>query len=307
MKHLLSLCLLLCLACAASAQAPKKNAGQPRPKAAAKKPAATKTAAPPLSDDELKAKLDAAFKLAPAESVKELESLLKSNPRSALRPRALELLTAARAALGDELLKAGDARGGVEQFRRAVADAPDPVPDKLFQEVVSQLPANLFLRGQREAAFELARSIEARVKSDPKRLVALAGFYLSVEQPEEAARIASAASALAPDSAPAQLALAAAHRISLQLDKAADAYKRALELDPKSAVARRGLADLQRASGRAEDALALYRELLAADPKDQAARAGLVASLFDAGRKEEAERELESALRESPSNLPLLV
>ncbi|HVF49970.1 MAG TPA: tetratricopeptide repeat protein [Pyrinomonadaceae bacterium] len=260
-----------------------------------------------LSEEELKARLDSALKLTPSESVKELEELVAAHTQSALRPRAQELLTAARAALGDETLKAGDATRGIELFRLAVAEAPSEIPDKLFADVISQLPANLFLRGQSAAAFELARAVEERVKENPKRLLNLAGFYMSVEQPVEAARLAEAAIRLAPDMSVAHYALGTAQRVALKLDEAAAAYRRALELDPQATTARRSLADLERAAGKSEDALALYRELLAADPKDASARTGAVLALLDAGKREDAERELQAALQDEPQNLSLLV
>src|SRR5205085_617021 len=192
-----------------------------------------------------------------------------------------------------------------EEFKQAVALAPADMSDKLFVEVVSQFPANLFLRGQREAAFAIAQLIEAKVKDNPQRLLVLSAFYLNIEQVDEAARLAEAARTLAPDLAAAHQALGAAERLALKLDEATSEYKRALELDPKSAVSRRNLADLLRATGKPEDALALYREQLASaqiqgfsigDPVLQtAARTGVVLSLLDAGKREEAERALRFA------------
>lgn len=330
MKHslirfsiLLAACALACASVAAQGDKPT-----PKKKAAASKTAKSETTTektakkPPakpsnktarakpkvvLSEEELKARLDSALKLAPAESVKELEELVAAHPQSSLRPRAQELLTVARAALGDEMLKAGNAARGIELFRLAVAEAPAEIPDKLFTDVVSQLPANLFLRGQSAAATELARAIEERVKQNPKRLLNLAGFYMSVEQPAEAARLAEEAIRLAPDMSVAHFALGTAQRVALKLDEATAAYKRALELDPQATTARRSLADLERANGKSEAALALYRELLAADPKDTNARTGAVLALLDAGKREDAERELQAALQDEPQNLSLLV
>ncbi len=255
----------------------------------------------------MKAELEEIVKLAPAERVERLEEFVKKNAESETRARAVEFLTSARAALGDEKLRNGDRLAGAELFRAAVAGAPAAMPDKLFYEVVSQLPANLHVLGEQEAALELARRIEAKVKDDPQRLLSVAAFYLGIERATEAARVAEAAVALKPDLAAAHLALGAAYRFSLRLDDAAREFARASELDPASLGARRSLADLLRATGKAEEALALYRERLAADAKDTGARTGLVLSLFDAGKREEAERELQSALAEQPSNLPLLV
>ncbi|HEX8128681.1 MAG TPA: hypothetical protein VF527_06220 [Pyrinomonadaceae bacterium] len=257
-------------------------------------------------DEALKAELEALLKLPSAERIAGLRAFLEANPRSSLRTRATEQLVSAHAALGDERLQAQDASAGVELFKQAVALAPADMSDKLYYEVVSQLPANLFLRGQSAAAFDLARAVEAKAGADAKRLLALAAFYVSVEQGDEAARLAKAVIALAPDLAAAHQALGAAHRLALRLDEAVVEYARAVELDPRSAPARRSLADLQRATGKPEAALSIYRELLAADANDRGARTGVVLSLFDAGKREEAERELEAALAAEPRNLLLL-
>jgi predicted Zn-dependent protease len=257
-------------------------------------------------DEALKTELEALLKLPSAERVAGLRAFLEANPRSSLRTRATEQLVSAHAALGDERLQAQDASGGVELFKQAVALAPAGMSDKLYYEVVSQLPANLFLRGQTAAALELARAVEAKAGADAKRLLALAAFYVSVEQADEAARLAKAVIAIAPDLAAAHQALGAAHRLALRLDEAATEYARSVELDPRSAPARRSLADLRRATGKPEEALSLYRELLAADPNDPGARTGVVLALFDAGKREEAERELEAALTAEPRNLSLL-
>ncbi|HZH92338.1 MAG TPA: hypothetical protein VEX70_17205 [Pyrinomonadaceae bacterium] len=257
-------------------------------------------------DEALKAELETLLKLPLAERIAGLRAFLEANPRSSHRTRATEQLVSAHAALGDERLQAQEAASGVELFKQAVALAPADMSDKLYYEVVSQLPANLFLRGQTAAALELARAIEAKAGANAKRLLALAGFHVSVEQADEAARVAKAVIAIAPDLAAAHQALGAAHRLALRLDEAAAGYARAVELDPRSAPARHSLADLRRATGKPVEALALYRELLAADANDRSARTGIVLALFDAGKRQEAERELEAALAVEPRNLPLL-
>lgn len=255
-----------------------------------------------------KAELEAALAAkAPAERLQKLKDFIEAHPRSALRARATEHITSARAALGDERLQAGDAQGGIEQFRLAISESPASMSEKLFAEVVSQIPVNLFVRGERAAALEAARLIETKVASDARRLLAVASFYLRIEDTDEAARIAEAAIKLAPEMAEAHQALGAARHVALRLDDAITEYRRALELNPKLGGARRSLADLYRAQGKAEEALALYREELTATPKEKTARAGLILSLFDLGRREEAERELESALKDEPRSLALLV
>ncbi|MEJ7708672.1 MAG: hypothetical protein WKF84_02165 [Pyrinomonadaceae bacterium] len=100
---------------------------------------------------------------------------------------------------------------GIERFRAAIEAAPTQMSEKLFAGVVAKIPTNLFLRAQAAAASDAARAIEAKVNSDAKRLLALATFYLSVEQSDEATRVASQAIALAPEMAAARQSLGAAH------------------------------------------------------------------------------------------------
>ncbi|HKV35603.1 MAG TPA: TPM domain-containing protein [Pyrinomonadaceae bacterium] len=242
-----------------------------------------------------------------AERVVKLKEWLDAHPDSKERGRAIEYLVSAYAALGDQKLKNGDSPGGIEHLQLAI-DAADPAttPDNLFTGVIAQIPTNLYLRGERTAAFKAAQSIETKFASEPKRLLALANFYLGIERGDEAVRIADSAIKLAPDLAEAHRIKAVGLHLSLRLDEAADEYKRTLELDSSSKVTRVSLADLYRASGKAEQALALYNEELAANPKDRAARAGKVISLLELSRVDEANTELTAALTEEPRNLPLL-
>jgi tetratricopeptide (TPR) repeat protein len=265
------------------------------------------TTASAQNDEAERAKIKAAMELPPAERIEKLKAFIDAHPQSQQRVRAMELVVSARAAIGDQKLRAGDATGGIEQFKLALSEGPAGMSDKLFNEVISQLPLNLFVRNQRDAAFELARLIEARVSDDSRRLLILAGFYLRIEEGTQAARLAELAIKLSPDMAAAYQVLGQARHIALQLDQAAAAYARALEIDPAFANARRSLADLRRAAGKAEEALALYRELVKADPSDNTARAGLVLSLLELNKKEEAEREMAEALAAAPRNLGLLV
>ncbi len=285
----------------ASPEAIADNSARP-----AKTPAPDRKTNPP--DDE-KEQVELTLTLALDKRIDALKSFIATHPNSVALPRANELLVVAHAMLGDQKMQASDAAGGLEQFRAAIAEAPADMSDRLFTEIIARIPMNLFVRGQRDAAYETAHQAEALAKGNAKRLLALDDFYLAVENPTEAARIADAAIQLAPDSAAAHQALGAARHIDLRLDEAEKEYARALELDPKSSAARMALADLKRAGGKSEEALALYRDLLSAEPKNSRARAGLILSLFESGKKEEAETELGNALKdeEQARNLPLLV
>ncbi|HYO91526.1 MAG TPA: tetratricopeptide repeat protein, partial [Pyrinomonadaceae bacterium] len=268
--------------------------------------AQTATAQDQSSDEAERAEIQTAIQYVPAERIEKLKAFIAAHPNSTLKLRAQELIVSARAAWGDEKLRAGDTAGGLEQFRLAVADVPEGMTDKLYAEVVSRIPFNLFLLGQRGGAVEIARLIEEKVKGDAKRLLMLTNFYTSIEDGQEAARVSEQAVRLAPDMAVAHQALALARHISLQIEEAANEYARALELDPKLQTARRSLADLRRAQGRNDDALKLYRELLLGNPSDRFARAGVVLSLLDSGKRDDAEREMEATLKDEPRNLQLL-
>ncbi|MFN2599277.1 MAG: hypothetical protein ABR563_19075 [Pyrinomonadaceae bacterium] len=300
----------------ASKSANPRTANARNAKAAAKKSAAAdddgaksappKSAAEAAKEAEYKAKLAEILKLPAWERIAELQDFLDQDLPDEIADDAGEHLVSAEAAYGDERLQAGDVQRGVALFRDAVEQAPEDMSSRLFYEVVSQLPANLVLRGQTEAAFELARKVEAKAGGSAKRLLAVAAFYVSAEQPEEAARVASQALKLSPDLPAAHQALAAALRLALKLDESAAEYARAAALDPKSVNARQSLADMKRATGKPEEALTIYRELVAADASNVAARTGVVLSLFDAGRREEAEREMDAALKADARNVQLM-
>lgn len=284
------------------------KAGRRKPAAAAKTTPVPKKTAAELAEEELDEIDEVELTLTkplPERAVK-LKEFLDTHPNSKARPRAIELLISTHASLGDQKLKNGDTAGGIEQLMRAIEEADTSISDKLFSGVISQIPMNLYLRGERDAAFKAAQNVEAKFGNDPKRLLAIAGFYLGVERASDTVRIAENAVKLAPDLAEAHRILALGLHISLRLDEAAAEYKKTLELDPSSKVSRGSLADLYRAAGKTEEALALYNEQLAADPKDNAARAGKVISLFELNRTDDANSALEAALADEPRNLPLL-
>jgi uncharacterized membrane protein YgcG/tetratricopeptide (TPR) repeat protein len=290
-----------------------RRINQPPP-AASSKPVAKKSAprkvepqvtAPVDDADELE-EVDLTLTLPFEPRVVKLKEFLEKHPRSKARAHALELLVSAYAALGDQQLKNAQTAAGIASMMQAIDQAPVDTSDKLFAGVISQIPLNLYLRGERADAFKAAQAIETKFGNDPNRLLTVAGFYLGIENGEEAARVAALAVKLAPDMAEAHHALALGLHFSLRLDDAMAEYRKAFELDPKTKGTRRSLADLLRASGRADEAIALYREQISADPTDKAARNGLVLALFDVGLKDEANAELDNALRDDPRNIGLL-
>ncbi len=298
----------------AAPEAPKTEAPKPKTSKPTRKPPPKATPTAKRLTPAQQAVLDAdeseevelTLTLPLAKRAEALKQFLDTHPNSKSRARAIELLISTHAGLGDQALKAGDTAGGTEQLLRAIDEAEPPITDELFSGVISQIPMNLYMRGEHTAAFKAAQSVEAKFGSDAKRLLTIAGFYLNVERGAEVVRVAEAAVKLAPENAEAHRIMALGLHISLRLEEAAAEYKRTLELDPNSKVSRGSLADLYRASGKAEEALALYNEQLTADPKDRAARAGKVISLFELNRPDDANRELEAALTEEPRNLPLL-
>ena len=264
---------------------------------------------PPANPEDEKEEVELTLTKPVDQRIELLKAFIAAHPQSVAVPRAFELIVAAHATLGDQKLQAGDTEGGLREFRLAISEAPPDMRDPLFTEVIARIPMNLFLRRQRGPALETAHQAEALAKLNPRRLLALVEFYLTIEDAGEASRIAELAVQSGPDSAPAHQALGAARHIALRLDDAASEYARALAIDPKSTVARIALADLKRSAGKAEEALALYREQLQADANNKSARAGLVLSLLELGKKNEADQELNKALQDKDQtrNLPLLV
>ncbi len=265
------------------------------------KPTPTKTA------DE-KAEFDKALALTnAAERIAALQNFIKNFPKSGQIVRAGELIVSARAQIGDEKLQAGEKESGFGFFKAAIADAPVPVSDKLFGDVILQIPTNLFTAGEREKAIEITKLIEEKIGANAKQIVGLASFYLGTENAAEGKRLAKKAIEIDANLPSAYQTLGLAYRMSFMLNDAVAAYSKALELNGASIISKQSLADLKRAVGRADEAIALYREILTADAGDGAAQTGLILALFDAGKKTEAESELAKSLEANPNNLFLLV
>ena len=291
----------------------RTKAGQASAKKKPAEPAAETALAEPSPSPETagtepdRTKFDKAVAApANADKARLLRAFLDEFPESELRPEAFTYLVTARAIVGEEKLKAGDAADGIASFKLAVEEAPDPVPDRLYNDIILKIPLNLFYGGQRASAMEIAQLIEKKVASNPKQLLSVAAFYLGIENAAEAKRVAEAAIASDPKAAAGYQALGLAHRLNFDLEEAAKAYAKAIEVEPSSAPAQRSLADMKRALGKPDEAAAIYRSLVIANENDTAARNGLVLSLFDGGKQGEAETELARAVDRDPKNFLLL-
>ncbi len=235
-----------------------------------------------------------------------LQKFNETFPKSDKRTLSLELISATHGQMGNEKIVAGDIAGAAAMFKAAAAGAPKPVSDQLFTESLSKFPANLFFRGERDAAFEIAKTLEEKADANVGQLLAIAGFYMSVENGTEAKRVAENAIKLNPESSPAWQTLGLANRMDFLLDESAAAYAKALAVEPDSLPARRGLAEMKRSLGKADEAVTLYREILAKDAGNLPAQTGLILALFDAEKRTDAEAELAKSLESNPGNVILL-
>jgi tetratricopeptide (TPR) repeat protein len=304
--------LSLLLACAAATIPAQKIAPKttPRAKRSAKDPdvpARARLAATPartrLSEsvrwDQTAALTDNAEKL------KALNKFIDDFPRSEHIAEARTMVVRAEIALGNDAISSGDMAAAAKNFLNAAADAPVPIPADMFSEL-ARLPANLYFRGTRDVALEIAEALEKKAAGDAVQLLGIAQFYLSIESGSDARRLAEAAIAAKPDSADAYQTLGLADRMDFELEASAAAYAKALELQRDSTTARRGLAEMDRSLGKADEAAELYREILASDSSNLPARTGLILAMFEGGHRAEAEAELATSLEANPGNVMLL-
>jgi tetratricopeptide (TPR) repeat protein len=283
--------------------AAKPKATPEKTKAAAAKPKPTAT---PEKISTEKPDWEAAIALtARDERLAALEKFNETFPRSKQRAEALAMISSIHAEIGNEKLAAGETEAAATAFKAAASSAPRPLPDALF-ETLSKVPANLYFRGFRGEALEIAKNLEAKATKSAAQLLNIATFYLSIESGSDAKRLADKAIALDAKSSAAYQTLGLANRMDFLFEESATAYAKALELEPESMTARRGLAELKRALGKADDAVTLYREILAKDEANLPARTGLILSLFDSGKRADAEAELAKSLETNPGNVILL-
>lgn len=242
----------------------------------------------------------------PLERAAALRAFLDDFPESSHTTDVGERLVAARADGANTMLQSGQPTEAINLLKTTVNEAPEPISQKLFSEVVSKFPMLLFLSGQRAGSAEIAALIEKRVEGDAPKLLTLAGFFVSTENSADALRLATRAVEIDPASAAGHQMLGLAHRLNFDIENSVNAYKKALELDPESANIKLSLAQLLRALARPAEALELIRPVLAADEKNAAAQTVEVLSLFDLGKKAEAEAAFDRSMKATPGNVALV-
>ncbi|HCA57759.1 MAG TPA: hypothetical protein DEP46_07250 [Blastocatellia bacterium] len=223
-----------------------------------------------------------------------------------LRGQALELASASRAALADQMYEAGEKEAAIGMFREAITNAPSPASDRLFAEILIRIPGSLLLKSEGKAAVDAARDLEPHAAGKVDRLLALVTFHTSIENGTDAVRLSEAASLIEPPAAAAFRALALAHRLNFDIEAAETAQRKALEIEPGSVDIKRELADLLRANGKSKDAIPLYQSIIEADENSAQARAGLAMALYETGERAAAEAELDRAIKLSPENFILM-
>lgn len=263
------------------------------------------TAKAPVIDD--KAEFDAASAITdPEQRIAAFRKFIELRPESKLIDNARELLAKTEVDAGFERITASDLPGATLLLRASVDDVTQPMPEALFNDDLSKIPAALFWRGVREPAVEIAAALEGKAAANSNQLLKIADFYLNIESGAAAKRVANTVIALEPTSVNAYLSLALAERMDFQMDDSAAAFAKALELDPESDTARRGLAEMKRALSKPDEAAELYRQILAKDATSVPAETGLILSLFEAGKRTEAEDAMTKSLDANPGNVMLL-
>lgn len=222
-----------------------------------------------------------------------LRGFLESWPKSEHAAQARELLVQSIAATAEPMLASQRIEQALATFRQALAEVPEQISNKLFDETLIRIPLAVAVRGYRAEAIVIAREIEARCQGDASRLGALGEFYLSLEAVADAIRALERAAGLAPSEARVQRTLGGAYRMALRLPEAMAAYQRAVSANPEEPRAWYELGNLNRAQGSYEEALKLYRKQLEIDPAQTASIKGIALTLLAQGKSDAAAAELD--------------
>jgi tetratricopeptide (TPR) repeat protein len=303
--------LCVCLAAFTASAQPARSKPpikKPSSQTTSKKPAVAKStpkksAAKPSEKDEF----DKAIAIEDKEAkVDALKKFIAAFPDSPSLVKAKVALTTTAYGFAEENLSVGEVETAVAMYRLAIETAPSPLPTDVFNDSLAKVLTSLHYRGNRAEALDLAKTLESKSENKPEMLAALSTFYASIENGDEAVRLAEAAVKADPVKSKSYVALGTALRVNFRLEDSATAFAKALELDPTSVLLKRSLAEIKRAIGKSDEAIALYRDALTADENDQQSRSGLVLALFDSGKTEDAEREFAKAIETNPNNIMLI-
>ena len=231
----------------------------------------------------------------PAERLAALQRFLKTNTIPEQTQAAREAIVNVYAQLGETQLGENNIERATEEFRRALANLPEKIADRFFEETVVRIPLAVSVRGYRTEATTLARQLEKRFAKEPARLARLGEFYLTIEAPSDAIRALEAASKLAEEEATLHRALGAAYRMGLRLDDAVAEYQQAARFDAKDKRAYYELANLYRAHGAYADATKLYQKQIEIEPKHTPSHKGLALAYLALGKEDDAAAALNQA------------
>ncbi len=253
-----------------------------------------------------RAELDKALGTADiATRISMLEKFIADHPQSLLLDQAREALVRTHATVGEQGLKDGDPKAAAAAFTRALDAAGEKISDRLFNQVIWQMPVVVASAGFRSDAIELMKSFEPRFASDAPRLIRIGYFFVSIESPLDAVRVLQRAVEIAPEDNRAHNTLGTAYVLSLRLDDAANEFQKAIELEPKAEFAYASLANLKRAFGNPTEAIELYKKQLEIQPDDPETYGGLAISYLLNDDDQSAANALARALALSPGNFRL--
>ena len=231
----------------------------------------------------------------PTARIAALQKFLQTGAGAEQSQTAREAIVTSWAQLAEAALGEKSLERAMENFRRAIAELPETVTDRFFEDTVSRIPFALSARGYRNEAIELARQLEKRFSKEPPMLSSLGEFYMTVEAPGDAIHALETASKLAGEDAKLRRQLGAAYRIGLRLDEAVAEYQLAIGFDAKEKRAYYELANLYRAYGAYADAIKLYRKQLEIDPKHSSSFKGLALAYLAQGNEEQMTAALNQA------------
>jgi len=231
----------------------------------------------------------------PTARIAALQKFLKTGAGAEQSMTAREAVVTSWAQLAETALGDKSLDRAMDNFRRAIAELPETVTDRFFEDTVSRIPFALSARGYRNEAIELARQFENRFSKEPSRLSSLGEFYMTVEAPGDAIHALETATKLAGEDAKLRRQLGAAYRIGLRLDEAVAEYQLAIGIDAKDKRAYYELANLYRSYGAYADAIKLYRKQLDIDPKHSSSYKGLALAYLAQGNAEQMAAALNQA------------